>query len=243
MKSSILAFFLVCAFSAIHSTAQPQPDILQLKNGSILYGTILENKVGEYIRIEIIGKNQLVFPYNEIDKMSREGTPVTTTPVAKSLIDITSSLNFYGGSNNSAGFLITAAYNFPFRLSAGVGTGIDMFQYQVLPISAEITYLLLKTSLTPILYCRTGYSFPLSKAQSDAWSNPEYKGGILAGAGAGIRKSFSNHNALLFSIGYRYQKLRRTTEYYPFISEMPVQFDERIDHFNRINFSIGFQFN
>lgn len=244
MKSSILAFFLICALSAIHSTAQQQSDILQLKNGSILYGTILENKVGEYIRIEIVGKNQLVFPYNEIDKISRKESPVFSAPVSKSLIDITTTLNFYGGSSNSAGFQIKASYNLPFRLSVGMGTGIDMFQYQVLPISADVSYVILKSSLSPFIYGRTGFSFPLSKAQSDPWDSPEYKGGILAGGGAGIRKVFNNHNAFLFSIGYRYQKLKKITEYQNWYGgDSQVQIDKRIDHLNRINIAIGFQFN
>jgi len=245
MKSLAILAFLFISFILHPSISQcQQPDILQLKNGSILYGTILENKVGEYIRIEVVGKNQLVFPYNEIDKISREETPVLFAPVAKSPIDITTTLNFYGGSNNSAGFQIKASYNLPFRLSVGMGTGIDMVHYQVLPISADVSYVILNSSLSPFIYGRTGFSFPLSKAQSDAWINPEYKGGILAGAGVGIRKSFSNHNAFLFSIGYRYQKLRKITEYYPWYGDtQAVQFDERIDHLNRINISIGFQFN
>jgi hypothetical protein len=235
----ILIFVLILVSASLRAQEQ---DVVYLKNGSILYGKLLEVIPGDKVRLEIIGNNQLVFTFNEIEKISKAEPTSKKNSEAFNNIRLSGNIHFFGGSNNSAGFSITPHYHFPCRISTGIGTGLEIFDYQVMPVFADISYQVFKGNFSPYLYARSGYTFPLSKAQSDYYSHPEYKGGILAGAGIGLRKEFRNKNALLFSVGYRYQKLRTITTY-DYWYDGQTQTDERIDHLNRINISLGLQFN
>lgn len=226
---------------AISLRAQEQ-DVVYLKNGSILYGKLLEVTPGDKVRLEIVGNNQLVFRFDEIEKISYAEQSAPTKSAFFENIRLSADIHFLGGSSHNAGFAVTPHYRFPCRFSAGIGTGLESFDYQVMPVFADLSYQLFNRSFSPYLYARSGYTFPLSKAQSDYYSHPEYKGGILAGAGIGLRKEFRNKNALLFSVGYRYQKLRTVTTY-QYWYDGQTQTDERIDHLNRINISLGLQFN
>jgi len=242
VKRIISILFCLLPVILLYSQKTEQ-DVLQLKNGSILYGKILENKPGEYVRIEIIGNNQLVLRQDEIAGKSRKVAESSTGWDLDKKVKIASALHFMGGSASSEGFSITPSYEFPFRMRTGIGTGIDFFDYQVLPVFADISYTVLKNSLSPVVYVHGGYSFPLEKPATDYWAQTEYKGGFLASVGAGIQKSFKNHNTFVFSLGYRYQRLKKITEYNAWYESTFTQKDTRIDHLNRIKVTLAFLFN
>ncbi len=47
-------------------------DILNLKNGDLIKGNIVENKINEYIRIELQGGSILTYTYEQIESIERE---------------------------------------------------------------------------------------------------------------------------------------------------------------------------
>ncbi|MAX29649.1 MAG: hypothetical protein CMG14_01770 [Candidatus Marinimicrobia bacterium] len=47
-------------------------DVLYLKNGSIIKGQIIENKINDYIKIELSGGSILIYKYNEISSIEIE---------------------------------------------------------------------------------------------------------------------------------------------------------------------------
>ncbi|MBK7173305.1 MAG: hypothetical protein IPH84_08725 [Bacteroidales bacterium] len=232
-----LLFFIITSFLFLSPCllfAQAEGnDIVYLKNGSILYGEVTDMPETNSIKVKIIGNNQLVFPRTEILKIEKTGKP------SKLPIQLVTEISFLGGSNNSAGFTIASAYKFCSWGSAGVGTGVEFFEYQVLPVYGDFRYKIFRGNFSPYLFGRFGYSFPLSKAQVNDYSHVEYKGGILAAAGGGIQKSISEHISLIFAVGYRYQKLRTVTTYQYWYSGNNSQIDERIDGLNRITVSLG----
>lgn len=243
-RSITLVFSIILSilFPGLIQAQEKGQDAIYLKNGSILYGKILEYTEGKEVKIEIIGHNVLVFPVSEVEKTAYKLTGNTNYLPQKGFV-LGSSFSFLGGSNNSVGFNFNCSYQFLNRMSAGLGTGIEFFNYQVMPVYAEFNYSLLKTSLTPFFTAKAGYSFPLSKPIDDYWDNTDYKGGILASAGIGLRKDFQNKFSLLFSLGYRYQKLRTVTEYNPWYYAQDINDSmTRIDHLKRINVSVGFLF-
>ena len=218
-------------------------DVVYLRNGSILHGKILESVTGEYTKIEIIGHNILVLPQADIEKVILDELVIESTCSKPAAVEVFPAVSFYGGSKNSAGFTILTSYRFPSRLSAGAGMGVDWFSYQVMPMFAEVSYTLLAGNLSPFIYVRGGYAIPLGKSPDDQYTNTSYKGGVLAGTGIGLRRNFSNHNAFVFSAGYRYQQLRTVSDYYnPWYGSDYSNSSERIEKFNRIGISIGFLF-
>lgn len=241
MKSIQLLTIVIAmlAFTYQVDAQSTKQDAVYLKNGSILFGRILENMDGKQLRIEIIGHNQLVIPYSDIETIEKEVKKTHEKVLQKGPIEVINSIHFYGGSRNSGGFSVLASYRFPCQAAVGLGSGIDIYNYELLPVFTEIDYYFLKGPFNPFLYGRAGLSFPLSKAASDQWNIQEYKMGTLAGVGAGLRMNLSSHTSFIFSAGYRYQKTRMVSSYPEWYSGYPSQTTERIDEFNRINISLG----
>jgi hypothetical protein len=229
--------------------AQTKEDVVYLKNGSILRGKVTENISGVKTTIEIIGHNSIVIP-DSVVKMILMDQPIAAQHYEKksSPVEVSSNANFYGGSNNSAGFTFITSYYFPFRLSVGGAMGIEWFDRQQIPFMADFRYHFLKGSWSPFAYAHAGYAVPLSKKPEDEnnwyYQTVSYYGGVLAGAGGGIRFNFARRNALVFSFGYRYQKTKTITDTTPWSSSSYYQSETiKYDEFNRLTFSFGFLFN
>lgn len=66
--SFCLLFLLVMAVKFTQAQTSRQ-DAVYLRNGSIIRGKVLENVVGKYTRIEIVGPNALVIPESEVERL------------------------------------------------------------------------------------------------------------------------------------------------------------------------------
>ena len=68
-------------------------DILNLKNGDLIKGKIIENKINEYIKIELQGGSVLTYTYDQIESIERE--EVNQTSIQKSSIQTAPTGNCY----------------------------------------------------------------------------------------------------------------------------------------------------
>ena len=242
MKKLYSLITLCTLLFAGNTYAQSKEDAIYLYNGSILKGKVIENIVGVKATIEIVGRNVIVVPDTLIKMiLVNQVIPFKATENIASPVEMAASVNFYGGSQNSGGFTFITSYRFPFRLSVGGGMGIEWFEHQQIPFMADLKYYFLKGSWSPYVYAQGGYAVPLSQKGDDEWT--EFHGGALAGTGAGIRFNFSRRNALIFNMGYRYQKTETVTNPYPWSSSTQNTEIIRYDEYNRLTFSFGFLFN
>lgn len=83
MKKTIIIVFLLVSVLAY---AQQWVEVVYLKNGSIIRGTIVEQTIGESIKIQTADGSLFVYPMDEVSKITKE-------PVASS--------NFYDAGNNA----------------------------------------------------------------------------------------------------------------------------------------------
>ena len=240
------AFLLL--FPVMLHAQQNEADALYLNNGSILRGKVLESIPGQGVKIEMVGDNILVIPESEIQKVVMRETESVTSSETRQLskVEVHPQVHLFGGSDQSWGFTVKTDYVFPFRLSVGGGTGVEWFGGAMLPLFADVSYKILPGKWSPYLYAQAGYAIPLEENQSTYYyyDNQNNHGGILAGAGAGIRKDFSKHSAITFSVGYRFQQSRMTAEsgsWYIFDPNYTIS-TERTERFNRIALSLGFLF-
>lgn len=238
---SIITFYAFLMAGNLY--AQSKEDVVYMKNGSILRGKVIENITGVQTSIEIVGRNIIVIPDSAVKMVLMDQAVQSKDRVnSASKVEMLSNVSFYGGSKNSGGFTFITSYRFPFRMSVGAGIGTEWFDHQQIPFIADVKYSFLQGSWSPYVYAQGGYAVPLSKKIEGDWS--EYYGGALAGTGAGMRFNFSNRNALVFSLGYRYQKTKTITGLYPWYSSYPSQYETiRYDTYNRLTFSFGFLFN
>jgi hypothetical protein len=243
MKKIFPVFVFLVIFMTCKVTAQSKEDVIYLSNGSILRGKVIEHVSGVQTSIEIVGHNVLVFP-DSVIKMLLRDQPVKAKDRENkaSPVEMAANISFYGGSDNSTGFTFITSYRFPFRLATGVGVGIEWFDHQQIPLMGDIKYYFLKGSWSPYVYAQCGYAFQLSTNSEGDWS--EYYGGVLVGTGGGMRFDFSKRNALIFSVGYRFQQTKTVTGSYPWYSSMYQPYETtRYDKYNRLTFSLGFLFN
>ena len=242
MKKVLLLTVFSILLLSVKLHAQSREDVVYLHNGSVLKGTIIENVPGVKTSIEIVGHNVIVLQDSAIRMiLMNQKIPSCEYVNPASPVEMAANVSFYGGSKNSGAFTFITSYRFPFRLSVGAGLGIEWFDHQQIPFMADFTYCFAKGSWSPFVYVRTGYAVPLSKNVDGDYS--DYYGGVLAGTGAGMRFNFSKRNALVFSIGYRYQKTKTVTGSYPWSSMYPTYETIRYDEFSRLAFSFGFLFN
>jgi len=68
MKTLLLIGFI---FYSICYCAE-NVEVVHLKNGDVIKGTIIENVINEYVKIELQGGSILTFPYSDIEKISKE---------------------------------------------------------------------------------------------------------------------------------------------------------------------------
>jgi len=243
---SILILFSVTFSDSLW--AQTTEDVIYLYDGSILRGNVSEHISGKHTSIGITGRNLIVLPDSTIKMVLRDqAVSSKDRENIASPVEMAASVSFFGGSKNSAGCSFITSYRFPFRLSTGVGIGNEWFYHQQIPFIADVKYSFLKGSWSPYVYAQTGYAIPLSKKADDdnSWYNQytNYYGGVLAGVGGGMRFSFTGHNALIFSFGYRYQKTKTVTENNYWSSSSYIEETIKYDEYNRMTFSVGFLFN
>jgi hypothetical protein len=241
------AFCMVVIILTLGQYANAQPnrqDAVYLRNGSIIRGKILENVTGENTRIETIGRNVLVIPEGDIERIVMdEPIPVKERTDVKpygylALADI----GFLGGEDNSISLLLTNCWKFKNRISIGAGFGIEKFEYQVMPLYADIRYNFLKGRITPLIFVQGGYSFPLgNNSDQNTYQETNYTGGAMFNPGIGLRLNFNNRNALVFSLGWRYQELCTKWKYNYWYQD--EQSYERTDFYRRIAIRAGFIFN
>lgn len=230
-------FFILLIMNGLVAQSN-KSDAVYLTNGSILRGKIIENVVGKYVKIEMVGSSILVIAEQDVDHiMLREAIPLKKRDAKPQDIEVLPAISFYGGSKFNSGFTTITSYRFPFRLSVGAGIGVEWFNVAGLPVFADVRYNVLKGGLSPYVYSQAGYSMPLATNPTGDYST--YYGGPLFAAGVGLRKNFANRNAFVFSLGYRFQQMRTDYGYYWYSQTYDTK---RYDRFNRFAFSLGFIF-
>jgi len=163
MKKYLHFLMFFTLFIAGNLAAQTREDVIYLNNGSILRGKVSENIKNVQYTIEIVGRNVIVVPDSNIKMiLFNQVIPSKDRKIVASPVEMASCVNFYGGTENSGGFTFITSYLFPFRLSTGVGVGIEWFEHQQIPFIADVKYYFLKGTWSPCVYAQCGYAIPLS---------------------------------------------------------------------------------
>lgn len=122
-------------------------------------------------------------------------------------------------------------YNFNGRFSAGIGTGISVYEKVLIPLFADVKFNITKPrKFTPYLECGAGYSFAPDKNAN---------GGIYLNPAVGIQWAVCPKMKLLLAVDYEMQKHERLKNYNNQYFE--AEFKEQLSH-NAISIKIGVLF-
>lgn len=218
---------LLCLFSMMALYGTAQNDIVRLKNGSFIRGTIIEYIVGDHVKIKTEEGKVYEFPASEVltagggSASARVSTPKTIAFKNKGYFNITS-LGFMFGNNGwlriNPGLYTINGYQWNEHVMTGLGVGVEYMEGAgKLPITANLQYNILKGGSTPFAEAFAGYSISGKSNNFVNWwgedMNSRNWGGFTSGAAFGFRAFTGQNVGIIMSGGYRFQMLKsRYTE-------------------------------
>ncbi len=231
MKSERYFILIVFVLLTAVCSGQTLRDVLYMKNGSKVVGTILEQQPGSSIKFKDLKGNVYIFTLSEIDRMARETAEEEKEKKAFVFDDVRNSkwyVSFHAGYCAASveyreqyydyfGFqgkyvsawrhlgVVQAGAGYRINRQATVGLNVGALindRVRLLPIMAEGTYSFLKKRVSPYVNAAAGYSL--------GFRDPKEKyplaGGASAAARLGIKCFVVKELAIMVDVGYRGQQ-------------------------------------
>jgi hypothetical protein len=243
MKKLTFLTFLMIVFG-IQGYSQKTKDVIYLKNGSVINGTLFEISDNQY-KIRTIDKNIFVFNSVEVDRFVKEG-PVFEGR-KKNGFGFALESGFLVGSQNSeydAPFSFNCLVNYTTNVKNifGVGSGVEFIGQTYTPVFVEYKRIISDRKTTPFVFFRGGGLTHIAKADESANSiystgvQTNHKGGISLGIGTGISWAKEGSETYL-SFAYRYAKTSYTQK-----EGYPSHDAKYNNYYNRLEVKLGFKF-
>jgi hypothetical protein len=211
MKKFILIFILLI-ITGINLSAQRTKDVLYLKNGSIIYGKLLEIKDDNY-RIKTSDGSIFVYTAMEVERFAKESPVYDGRKTGGFGFAFEGGL-LAGGQNTE--------YNAPFSFNilagfvkntkhiVSFGSGVEFIGKPFTPLFIEYKYLISEKKTVPFVFVRGGGVVQIGGTNSDSYdynndyNTPyNYKGGASFTAGTGISWAKEGYD-IYMSFAYRY---------------------------------------
>lgn len=208
MKKILTVIVVLCCLGLSSYAQEGFQDVIYLKSGGIIRGTMIEQIPGKSIKLQTADRNVFIYQMEEIEKITKEQ------------IDSKHSSN-YGSDENQSGYLgilefsygmglaeaydmvqvtYINGYRFNSYFSLGFGTGIETIPKSksiVIPFYADLRGYFLDGASTPYLGMDLGYSLLAS---------PEFQGlGMLVNPSLGGKFQVGATTAVNVGLGYLVQ--------------------------------------
>lgn len=240
----ITSLFILLIITGFQLYSQKSKDVLYLKNGSIINGTIFEIANDQY-KIRTSDNSVFVFQAADVDKYVKEASGFVSRK-EKGM-----------GFSLEAGFLIgsqESEYVLPFSFNCilnvtvatsniiGFGTGVEFFGQTFSPLFVEYKRLIFEKKTSPFIFMRGGGLIHVSNDESGYDSSypqynvpSDYKGGASLTIGTGISWAKEESETYL-SFAYRYARTSYVESNY---QGQETKFE---NNFNRLEIKFGFKF-
>ena len=243
---------------------------ISLKNGDILKGKYVYSV--DFKKLKVIANNETrIFDADDVGRITKKN-PFELADTSNGFIPSTykpsrifniTELGFLIGNQDNTNkspfiFHTSANYSFTPLLSAGVGTGVELYRETYVPVTANVMYKLNNRRTSSYVSLSGGYQIPVdgtrmtttevySPLMSDyMYSSSSYypypyyqnselkaKGGFLLHPAMGFFYQLNEGLGMGVSVGYRFQVLNYTGDN-----------DYRLDvTYNRLSVKLGFIFN
>jgi hypothetical protein len=216
LPSVLFIFLFLVGYSAL--AQKSTEDVLYLKNGWVLRGTLTSSPTDSLIIIETHDRNRFVFRRPEVDALRQEPVQAeknfNTRYKRRGFSHYTelgalAARNTSSSTNTSAfSFQTINGYKFGQAFFSGLGIGIDLYATQSLmplfgSIRGDITD---RGNLIPYYFADVGYGANITGKDTNPFPRVIYQGGSLFAVGAGMKVIFNNSTGFLLSVGYRSQR-------------------------------------
>lgn len=243
MKKHVLVVIFVI-ITGFQLSAQKLNDVLYLKNGSIIYGKLVEI-VNDTYKMQTSDGSVFIYKSEEVAKFAKE------TPF------------FDGRKESGVGFSLEAGlligsqqteFKSPFSFNCmvnftcntlnvtSIGSGVEFLGRPFTPLFIEYKYILYNKKTSPFIFLRGGAVIPFGGSGETQFTNytntgdpKDYKGGVSLGLGTGISWAKENYETNL-SFAYRYAHTSYVLSEY---SRGDVMYS---NNFNRLEIKFGYKF-
>lgn len=159
--------FLIVLFIAACFTSFAQKEVVYLKNGNVVKGSVIEQVPNESIKIQTQDGSIFVYQNSEITKITKEEQNSVShyfsnrDKALKSGYRGFVDFGYIFGGFSRIELLTTHGYQFNPYIFAGVGVGLNYIsdvEDFVVPIFADVRGTFLKGNITPFVDLKIGYS-------------------------------------------------------------------------------------
>jgi len=167
MRKLILPL-IILIITACNVSAQKLKDVVYLKNGSIIYGTLMEISDNQY-KIRTSDGSLFIYNESEVEKYIKE------TPHFDGRLENGFGFNLEAGfmiGSQSSQYVLPFSFNFEGRYtfqtlnSVGIGSGVEFIGQTYTPLYVEYKHLLSNKKSTPFFFMRGGRLFFLGDDES-----------------------------------------------------------------------------
>lgn len=230
MKNFILfAFFILISTLAF---SQKSVDVIHLKNGSIIRGTIIEQVPNEFIKVETLDRSVYTYKMDEIEKFTKEASYVSKENSGyqfgyRGIVETGFQVGVGDFRNDRVKVNVINGIQINPHLYIGQGLG---FRYYIesdvvaVPIFVDIRTHFINKKISPYLSLDIGYTLNAS----DDFSGM----GLIVAPTAGASFKFTKNFGLLVGLGYEMQNA--DSYYYGY-------YDKNVN-FGAINLHVGITF-
>ena len=244
MKKETFVTILLIIIS-LQLSAQRYKDALYLKNGSIIYGKLLEISDNKY-KIQIPDGSLIIYPESDVDKLLKE-LPAFQGRRTEGL-GMSLEAGLLLGAQNSefdAPFSFNFLGNYAIKTKniVGIGSGVEFIGVPFVPLFVEYKYIVKDSKASPFFFARGGGLIHLADNTTDndpyLYNKHNYRGGFSATIGIGIIWAKEDVEPYL-SFAYRYCRTSyKQTTYVNGNYDYDFKFE---NNYNRLEMKFGFRF-
>lgn len=242
MKKYLFAsIVLILSISSIY--AQKQKDVLYLKNGSIIYGNLVE--IGSYnYKIKTSDGSIFNFTADEVEKFIKEATSQDNRKISGGVYALEAGLLIGAQETEYVtpfSFNILGGYTLNEKNTISLGSGVEFIGKPFTPVFVEYKRLISTKRIAPFVFVRGGGLMQIGGDDSETYDiynqyEPyNYKGGISFGIGTGISWLKENYETYL-TFAYRYAETSYEKKEY---NSSSVTYKS---YLNRLEIKFGFRF-
>lgn len=245
MKKYLILPLLVLTVEGILAQ-RPSKQTVVMDDGSRITGTIISDS-SDFIRIKVRRASELILNKSRVVSAGKPVNPYYIFSDYRGY-NINFSAGILAGDSETCrvhSFSIHSSCGYLFRngLHIGLGTGIEEYDAMLVPVYSDLRYHPFRSRISPFLWVKTGYAFPVSDYKSQSYyygyNNGKTSGGIMLNAGVGSAVCSWRGNGVFMGAGYRFQRISYTEPAYFWRQEV---LREIVKNFNRFEIRIGYIF-
>jgi len=240
-----LTIVIILTIISLPLSAQKKKDALYLKNGSIIYGKLIEITDSQY-KIQSSDGSLFIYPITDVEKFAKESPLFAGRKMEGFGIALEAGL-LIGAQNTRYpapfSFNFMGNYTMDTKNIVSFGTGVEFLGTPYTPLFLEYKYLLKDKKTCPFVFVRAGGLLHLGSEEADSFDYNEYdrknfRGGPSLTLGSGVSWAKEDVEPYL-SFAYRYastsyeQKTWNNNAYYDYTYK---------ETYNRLEIKLGFKF-